>query len=182
MRWIESINHKQAKRITTVLSVVVFLAVVILNRRILPGPEVLPDWTYHLPILNAILNGSCFVLLLISLALIKKKEISMHKKVNLTAFVLSAIFLVSYVTFHYLAAETTYGGEGASKVIYYVILITHILTAAVVFPLVLLSFYYGLRDMRTEHRKLVKWAYPMWLYVTLTGVLVYLMISPYYPV
>jgi len=182
MKWISDLSVKKAKRITYILSVVIFLAVLVLNRRVLPGPEVLPSWTYQLPALNAFLNGSCFVLLLISLYMIKNGRIQLHKRLNLSALALSALFLVSYVIFHFLANETPYGGEGSLKIAYYILLITHILAAVVVFPMILLSFFYGLRDMRAEHRKVVRFAYPLWLYVTLTGVLVYLMISPYYPV
>ena len=164
------------------LSAVIYMSVLVLNIRVLPGPEVLPSWTYQLPALNAILNGSCFVLLLISFYMIKNGRIQIHKKLNLSALGLSALFLVSYVIFHFLANETPYGGEGSLKTIYYILLITHILAAAIVFPMILLSFFYGLRDMRAEHKSLVRFAYPLWLYVTLTGVLVYFMISPYYPV
>lgn len=76
--------------------------------------------------------------------------------------------------------ETKYGGDGILKSIYYFILITHIILAAIVLPLVLLSFYYGLDDNRVKHRKIVKWSFPIWVYVTFTGVLVYLLLSPYY--
>lgn len=118
----------------------------------------------------------------------------MHKRINLFAFLLSSIFLISYILFHYLAPETKYGdlnhdgtlsageiGEaGNTRYVYYVILITHIVLAAAVLPLVLLSFYRGLQLQVEKHKRLVRWSYPIWLYVTITGVVVYLMISPYY--
>jgi len=176
------------------ISVFVFLVVLILNRKIIPAPVVLPSFTYFLPKLNAILNGTCSILLLISLYFIMQKNIAMHKRVNILAFILSSLFLVSYILFHYLAPETRYGdldGDGvlsASEIdaagfmryFYYVILISHIILAAAVLPLILLSFYRGLQMQVEKHRKLVHWAYPIWLYVTVTGVIVYLMISPYY--
>lgn len=168
-------------RLVFAISVVVFLAVVVLNRRLLPAPET-PGWAYVLPLLNAILNGTCSVLLILSFRAIKKGNISLHKKLNLTTFALSSVFLISYVIFHYLAEETRFGGEGAIRYFYYTILISHIILAAIVLPLVLLSFYYGLNDDRVKHRKIVRFAFPIWLYVTLTGVLVYLLISPYYPI
>lgn len=169
-------------RIVSAVSAVVFLAVVVLNRRLLPVPDHTPDWAYHLPLLNAVLNGICSVLLMLSFRAIKSGNVALHKKLNLSTFALSSLFLVSYVVFHYLAEETSFGGEGAIRYFYYIILISHIVLAAVVLPLVLLSFYYGLNDDRSKHRKIVRFAFPIWLYVTITGVLVYLMISPYYPV
>lgn len=143
---------------------------------------------------NAILNGICSVLLIFSLLAIKSKNIALHKKLNLTAFVLSALFLVCYVTAHYFVPDTRYGDinhdgimsaeESAAvagiKPLYLIILLTHIFLAAIVLPFVLLSFYYGLTDQREKHKKLTRISYPVWLYVTITGVVVYLMISPYY--
>ncbi len=144
--------------------------------------------------LNATLNGSCSVLLIFSLMAIKKRNIALHKKLNLTAFVLSSLFLISYVTAHYFIPDTKYGDidhdgimsvvESAAvsgiKPIYLIILLTHIFLAIVVLPMVLLSFYYGLTDQREKHKKLTRFSYPIWLYVTISGVVVYLMISPYY--
>lgn len=104
----------------------------------------------------------------------------MHKRINLTAFALSALFLISYVLFHYLHGDTIFPKESPWRLIYLVILISHIVLAAVVLPLILFSFYLGLKNEVTRHRKLVRYTFPIWVYVTLTGVLVYLMISPYY--
>ncbi|MDF3077338.1 MAG: hypothetical protein K0S09_1227 [Sphingobacteriaceae bacterium] len=181
-------------RLVAAISLVVLLVVVLLNRKIIPGPETLPSYTYFLPRLNAIINGTCSVLLLVSLYFIRNKNITMHKRINLLTFCLSAIFLISYILFHYLAPETRYGdvdhdgilssqekaSAGTTRYVYYGILITHIVLAAAVLPLVLLSFYRGLQMQVERHRKLVRWSFPIWLYVTITGVVVYLMISPYY--
>jgi putative membrane protein len=87
---------------------------------------------------------------------------------------------VSYILFHYFVKETTYGGDGVLRYIYYTILISHIILAAGVLPLILLSFHRGLQMQVEKHKKLVRWSFPIWLYVTITGVIVYLMISPYY--
>jgi putative membrane protein len=125
---------------------------------------------------------------------IKKLNITMHKRINILAFILSSLFLVSYILFHWLAPETKFGdinGDGilspaesatvgSTRAIYLVILITHIILAAAVLPLVLLSFYFGLQMQVQKHKRLVRWTFPIWLYVTVTGVIVYLMISPYY--
>lgn len=173
-------NDKLIFRLVMVVSVVVFAVVVILNRKIIPVSIPTPDFVYFLPKLNAIINGACSVLLMISLYQIKQKNITAHKRLNIATFLLSSVFLVSYIIFHYFVKETTYGGQGTIRIIYYVILITHIILAALVLPLVLLSFNNGLKLEVEKHRKLVRWTYPIWLYVTITGVVVYLMISPYY--
>lgn len=168
-------------RIVFSVSVLVFILVIILNCKIIPVPETIPSFAYFLPKLNAFINGTCFLLLLISLYFVKQRKFEIHKKINITAFFLSALFLISYVTYHSLMKEETrFGGEGWLKYFYYFILITHIILAAIVLPLILLSFYYGLKDNRYKHRKIVRWSFPIWVYVTFTGVLVYLLLSPYY--
>lgn len=160
----------------------VFITVIILNRKILPRPEVIPSFVYFLPSLNAIINGTCALLLLLSLYFIKQKNIIMHKKINLVTFFLSAIFLISYITYHYLADETVYPNNNPVRPYYLVILISHIVLAALVLPLILVSFYYGLTMQKEKHRKITRWSFPIWLYVTVSGVIVYLMISPFYPI
>lgn len=174
-------NDKLIFRLVMILSVVVFVAVVILNKKILPVPEVVPEFVFKLPKLNAMINGTCSLLLLLSLYMIKQKNIQAHKKLNIITFCLSAVFLVSYVTYHWIMPETIFPQENPLRPVYLVILISHILLAAVVLPLVLLSFHKGLQNQVEKHKKLVRWTFPIWLYVTVTGVVVYLMIAPYYP-
>ncbi len=173
-------RDKLVFRFIFTVSIIVFLLVLLLNRKVLPAPGFVPDIAYFLPKLNACINGTCSILLILSLYFIRKKNIEMHKKINIITFALSSVFLVSYVMFHYFVKETHFGGEGIIKSIYYFILLTHIVLAAVVLPLILLSFYRGLQMQVELHKKLVRWSYPIWLYVTVTGVIVYLMISPYY--
>jgi len=138
------------------------------------------DWVYFLPHFNAIINTAASVALIFGLIFIKNKNITLHRASMTTAFVLGAIFLVSYVIYHAAAESTTFGGQGLIKSVYYFILITHILLAAVALFPILLAYYYGHTDQRAKHKKVVKFAYPIWLYVTISGVIVYLMISPYY--
>lgn len=187
-------NDKSIKLVIWITTIVICLAVTVLQQKILPVPEVIPSFIFKLPMVNAILNGTCSVLLIVSLLAIKKRNIPLHRKLNLTAFILSSLFLVSYVTAHYFIPDTKYGdvdhngimdvAESAAvsgiKPVYLVILLSHIFLAVIVLPLVLLSFYYGLTDQREKHKKLTRFSYPIWLYVTITGVVVYLMISPYY--
>lgn len=174
-------NDKLVFRLVMTISVVVLVAVIILNKKILPVPDVIPWFVYKLPKLNAMLNGTCSLLLLLSLYFIKEKNIAIHKKLNTIAFVLSSVFLLSYITYHWMAQETSFPIDNPLRPVYLTILISHIILAAVVLPLILLSFHKGLQMQVEKHKKLVRWSFPIWLYVTITGVIVYLMISPYYP-
>nr|WP_306812653.1 DUF420 domain-containing protein [Paenibacillus soyae] len=133
-----------------------------------------------LPLLNAIFNSFTFIALLVALFAIVKKNVRMHRAFILMAFVTTTLFLLSYVTYHYLTESTPYGGEGILRGIYFFVLITHILLAIVVVPLALLSLARGLANQVDKHRRIARWTMPIWLYVSLTGVVVYLMISPYY--
>ena len=133
-----------------------------------------------LPLLNAIFNCFTFIALIVALAAILKKNVRMHRTFIGAAFATTTLFLVSYVTYHYLTESTSYGGEGILKGIYFFVLITHIVLAIVVVPLALMSLFRGLANQVERHRKIARWTMPIWLYVSLTGVIVYLMISPYY--
>ncbi|MCS7003837.1 MAG: DUF420 domain-containing protein [Cytophagales bacterium] len=133
-----------------------------------------------LPHLNGILNTATTVCLIIGYFFIRSKNEKAHKVMMMVAFVLSSVFLVSYVVYHYQAAPTKFGGEGIIRPIYYFLLITHITLAAIIVPLVLLAFYYALSRQIPKHKSIVKYTFPIWLYVAVSGVLVYLLISPYY--
>ena len=175
-------NEKNTFRLVATVSVVVLAAVIVLNRKVLPVPDPVPAFVYQLPALNAILNGSCTVLLILSFLAIRKRNIDLHKKINLSTFFLSSVFLISYIAYHWMAEETRFPAEHPMRPWYLAILISHIVLAALVLPMVLMSFYYGLKMDIQKHRRLVRFTFPIWLYVTASGVLVYLMISPYYPV
>jgi putative membrane protein len=176
------LNEKNTFRLVATVSVVVLAAVIVLNRKVLPVPDPVPAFVYQLPALNAILNGSCTVLLIFSFLAIRKRNIDLHKKINLSTFFLSSVFLISYITYHWMAEETRFPAEHPMRPWYLAILISHIVLAALVLPMVLMSFYYGLKMDIQKHRRLVRFTFPIWLYVTASGVLVYLMISPYYSV
>jgi putative membrane protein len=176
-------NDKIISKLITGVSVFVLIVVVILQSNVLnvfPDKSTIPSWVFFLPKFNAIVNGTCSFLLVLSLYFIKRKDIKTHKLLNILTFILSSLFLVSYIIFHATGIKTTYGGEGFIRSIYYFILITHIILAAVVLPLVLFSFQKGIQMQVEAHKKLVRWTFPIWLYVTVTGVIVFLMISPYY--
>ena len=182
-------------RFVAAVTIFVITVVIVLNRHLIPGPSVAPAFTPYLPMLNAVLNGTCTVLLLTSLYFIKQGNIKVHKRLNITTFCLSSLFLVSYILFHYLMRNDTLYGDanfdgvlspaeraaaGGMRTLYLSILVPHIVLAAGVLPLILLSFYRGLQMQVEKHKKLVRWTFPIWLYVTASGVIVYLMIQPYY--
>jgi putative membrane protein len=171
-------SDKSFFTLSIVVSIVVFLIVIILN--ILPKPAFVPGFIHYLPALNAFINSTCSVLLIASLFFIKRKNIIVHKKLNVTAFFLSCIFLVSYILYHYFSIEVNFPKENALRPLYLIILLSHILLSALILPFILMSFYRGLNMQVEKHKKIVHWSFPIWLYVTITGVIIYLMISPYY--
>ncbi|WP_107724488.1 DUF420 domain-containing protein [Desmospora activa] len=137
------------------------------------------DLTF-LPMMNAIFNSFTTVFLAAALFFIKRKNITMHRRFIYAAFGSTSLFLITYLIYHGLAESTRYGGSGILAAIYYFILITHIILAAVIVPLALISFFRGINMKVEKHRKIARWTMPLWLYVSITGVIIYLMISPYY--
>jgi putative membrane protein len=133
-----------------------------------------------LPFFHAILNGSTAVLLLTGFVLIKNKKANLHKAAMLSAFVLSSVFLVSYVTSKLTNAPVPFEGEGVIRYVYFFILISHIILSISVLPLALFSIYRGMTGEIAKHKSIVKYTFPIWMYVAITGVLVYILMSPYY--
>ena len=172
-------SDKLAFRIIAIVTIAVPAAVLLLY--LLPKSDTVPDVIKHCPMLNACLNGTCTVLLTISYFAIRNKKVNLHKRLNITAFILSALFLISYVAYHFFGKETLFPKDNPMRPLYIFILSSHIMLSGIVLPMVLLSFYWGLTNKVSQHRKLARWTLPIWLYVTITGVVVYLMISPYYP-
>lgn len=133
-----------------------------------------------LPFFHAVLNGSTAVLLVIGLFFIKNKNVQWHRYVMLGAFALSAVFLISYVVSHISNPDAKFGGEGWVRPLYFFILISHIVLSIPVLPLAMFAIYRGLTGEIQKHKAVVKYTYPIWLYVAITGVLVYLFMAPYY--
>lgn len=133
-----------------------------------------------LPLIEAILNFTTFILLICSFYFIRKKNIRAHKICNLSAVGLSVLFLVCYLFFHFASDQAHYGGAGFIRSVYFFILITHIILSAVIVPLVLITLIRGLKGNYIRHKKIARYTWPLWLYVTLSGVLVYIMMAPYY--
>lgn len=171
-------NDPKAKWLIGIFSFVVFTAVVILGRVKL---EVDLGFDVHIfAAINAVINSAIAVLLIAALWAVKAKKYLLHKQMMMTALLLSVLFLVSYIAHHLLAGDTKFGGEGAIRTIYYIILVTHIFLAAIILPFILYTAYRALTAEYATHKKLAKYTWPLWLYVAITGPVVYWMISPYY--
>ena len=168
------------KKIITALSVVIPLAVAALfgiNLRKL-GFNVEP--LTFLPPIYATINGLTAVLLVAAVIAIKKDNKKLHEQLNTAAIACSLLFLVMYIAYHMTSDSTSFGGEGLIKYIYYFILITHIILSVIVIPFVLITYMRAKLGKFPEHKKIAKKTFPLWLYVAVTGVVVYVMISPYY--
>ncbi len=150
--------------------------------------------TSNLPLFHAILNSTTAILLLASLYFIKNKRVRAHRNANLTAVVLSSIFLISYVIYHSSNASVKYGdlnhdgilsadekiAAGSLRYVYYFILSSHIILSGIIIPFVLFTMQRAFQERYADHKKLARFTWPMWFYVAVTGVIVYIMISPFY--
>ena len=173
-------QEKKYRKIITVLSIVIPLAVAALfgvNLRKL-GFNVEP--LTFLPPIYASINGLTAVLLIAAVIAIKNGNRKLHEQLNTTAIACSVAFLLMYIAYHMTSDSTKFGGEGAIKYIYYFILISHIILSVVVIPFVLLTYMKAKLTDFEGHKKIAKKTFPLWLYVAITGVVVYIMISPYY--
>lgn len=185
-------NDKKASVLIIAFSFIVFAAVVLLSRIQL---QVDLGFDVHLfAKANAVINSIVAILLVAALAAVKKKQYLAHKNMMMTAMILSILFLVSYICHHLFAGETKFGdldhngvlsdaeaaNVGSLKLVYYIILATHIPLAGIILPFILFTAYRAQIGEWPRHRKLAKITWPVWLYVAVTGVIVYLMISPYY--
>jgi putative membrane protein len=168
--------NPKRKKIIILLSVIVPLVVASLF-----GIRIDTDIDFSfLPRVYAILNFSTFIILVLAFVAIKRKKIIYHEKLVKTALVTTTLFLVLYILYHITSDSTIYGGTGALKYIYYFILITHISLSVLVIPLVLISLGWAMDENFKRHKKIARIAMPIWMYVAISGVMVYLLISPYY--
>lgn len=168
-------NREPYRKLIIALSVVIPLAVAVLFRVQVPGY----DFSF-LPPIYASTNGLTAILLVISYVAIRNGNRQLHERLNKVCIGLSAAFLVMYVLYHMTSAPTPYGGQGWLRPVYYVILVSHIVLSVAVVPMILFTFSRALAGNFDRHKRLAKFTFPVWLYVAITGVLVYLMISPYY--
>ena len=137
-------------------------------------------YLHELPAVNALLNSLTAVALLVGYYFIRQKNVLAHRMAMGTAFALGGLFLLSYVAYHSQVDSTHFGGVGAIRTVYFILLLTHISLAVVTVGLVLFTLYFALTGQYTKHKAIARWTFPVWLYVSVTGVIVYFMISPYY--
>ncbi|WP_410006288.1 DUF420 domain-containing protein [Aequorivita nionensis] len=159
-----------------ILSIAIPMAVAVLFSVKIPGVERLG----FLPPIYATINGITAILLVIAVYQIRKGNRKLHERLMKTAIGCSVLFLLLYIAYHMTSDSTVYGGEGMLKYIYYFILLTHILLSIIVIPFVLITYVRAISGQFYKHRKIARITYPLWLYVAVSGVIVYLMISPYY--
>lgn len=185
-------NDKTAKILIWTVSIIVFAAVAFLSQFKLNLN--LPFNVHIFALINAIINSIVTILLIAAMIAVKKRNYLLHKKIMLFAISLSVIFLLSYICHHLLAGETKFGdlnhdgilsaeekaAAGSVRIFYYIILFTHIPLAAIILPFILFTAYRSLTGEYMQHKKLARITWPIWLYVAITGVLVYFLISPYY--
>jgi putative membrane protein len=169
-------KEKRFNLLITITAVVIPIVVALLFMVKIPNVAPLS----FLPPIYATINGLTAILLLVAVWAIKKRNQSLHQKLMTTNIALSLLFLVMYIAYHMTSDSTAYGGEGAVKYVYYFILITHIILSIALIPMVLRTYAKAYLKDFEGHRYLAKYTFPIWLYVAVTGVVVYIMISPYY--
>ena len=187
-------NDSKAKWLIGIFSVIVFSVVTVLGKYNLAGKVNLSFDVHIFAMVNAAINGLVALLLLVGLYFAKQKNFEVHKQIMITAMILSVFFLLSYICHHLFAGETMYGetdgirglsdaekaAAGNTRFVYYIILATHIPLAGLALPFILFAAYRALTGEYDKHKKLVRVIWPVWFYVAVTGVIVYLMINPYY--
>lgn len=168
-------NDKKLKQAIWAVSIVIPIAVAILFTVKIEGLDL-----SFLPPIYASLNALTAIGLIVAIVAIKRKNRKLHQRVIQVCLIFSILFLLLYVLYHMTSDTTPYGGEGILKMIYFFLLISHILLSMVVIPIVLFAYLFAWQGDFVRHKKWTKFAFPLWLYVAVTGVLVYVMISPYY--
>ncbi|MEL6810432.1 MAG: DUF420 domain-containing protein [Bacteroidota bacterium] len=172
----ETVSTKKYNLWIWILSIAVPVVVALLFSVKIPGVERMG----FLPPIYASINGLTAILLIVAVVQIKKGNRKLHERIMKLCIVLSALFLIMYVAYHMTSDSTSYGGEGLLRYVYLFILLTHILLSIGVIPFVLVTYVRALTGNYEKHKKIAKITFPIWLYVAITGVIVYLMISPYY--
>ncbi len=176
-------NHSKPKRdyrLAIAIITVVLIAAIFILLSLPPVEDFNAFDITILPMMNAIFNGFAFIFLLAALIAIMRGNVKVHQRFIYAAVVATALFLVNYVIFHFIASATSFGGEGIIVYVYYIILISHIILAMATIPLVLTSITRAWNEENELHKKISRWTMPIWLYVSFTGIVVYFLIRPYY--
>lgn len=169
------LDEKKYNKLIVVLSIAIPVVVAILF-----GVKIDVELPVFLPPIYATINAFTAILLILAFIAIKNKKIVLHENLMTTAIWTSVVFLIMYVLYHMTSDSTKFDGEGPIKYVYYFILITHILLSIIVIPFVLITYVRAITNNFEKHKKIAKITFPLWLYVAVTGVIVYIMISPYY--
>ena len=170
--------EKKLNKWAWVITVIVLLLVSTMHK--IPKIPTDIDFTF-LPALYSTLNAITALILIAGLVFIKQKKMELHKKAMTGAMLTSVLFLLGYVVYHLVYEDTKYGGEGAIRYVYFFMLITHIILAGVIFPFILFTYIRAFTNQFDRHKKMARWVYWLWLYVAVTGPILFLMIRPYYP-
>lgn len=173
-----ALREKRINRLITVVSTIVPLVVAVLFGVKLPNVARLG----FLPPIYATINGMTAILLCAAVIAIIRGNKFVHQTLMNICIILSLLFLVMYIAYHMTSDSTVFGGEGVIRYVYYFVLITHIVLSIAIIPLVLKTYSFAYLEKFDKHRKWASFTFPLWLYVAVTGVVVYLMISPYYPI
>ena len=172
-------QNKNSTLLINTISIVIVVAVAVLIS--IPYKIELGDWTKQLAHAIGIINSLTTVVLITGLIFIKNNKVHLHRAAMTTAFVLGILFLVCYVTYHISNPANQFKGEGFVRPIYFFMLISHVGLSLIVLPFVLRAMYYAVTKNFTAHKKIVKYAFPLWLYVSVSGVIVYLMLYQLFP-
>jgi len=172
--------EKKFSKLIVLISILIPLAVAVLLSVRLKDFGINVEPLHFLPPIYAAINGITALVLIAGVLAIKNGNRQLHKRLMTTAISLSVVFLVMYIAYHLTTDSTKFGGEGVVRMVYFFILISHIVLSIVVIPLVLITYVRALAERFDKHKKIAKITFPIWLYVAVTGVVVYLMISPYY--
>ncbi|MDC1197621.1 DUF420 domain-containing protein [Algibacter sp.] len=171
----EILDEKKYNKLIVVLSILIPVVVAVLF-----GVKIDAELPVFLPPIYASVNAVTALVLILAFMAIRKKNIKLHERLMKFAIILSVVFLVMYVAYHMTSDSTQFEGEGVIKYLYYFILITHILLSIIVIPFVLITYVRAITNNIEKHKKIAKITFPLWLYVAMTGVVVFIMISPYY--
>ena len=169
------LDEKKYNKLIVALSIIIPVAVAALF-----GIKIDAELPVFLPPIYASINALTALILVLAFLAIQKKKIKVHERLIKFAIVLSIMFLLLYISYHITSESTKYGGEGFVKYLYYFILITHILLSIIVIPFVLITYVRAITNNIEKHKKIAKITFPLWLYVAITGVVIFIMISPYY--
>jgi len=178
VRFLKEVSVVKAIGLILLISVLAFLFLIWLLY-FKDTADTTASWVEQLPALNALLNSASTAFIVAGFIAIKKRKFVTHMKLMLTAFITSSLFLISYLVYHNFVGHTPFPGEGMIRPVYFTILISHIILSAFVVPLVLTSYYFAFSGKFSTHRKVSKWTFPIWLYVSVTGVMIFFILNAY---